>query len=285
MNQRLTALPGALPFFLQTELGERFCLYHAPDPAMPARGAMLYVHPFAEELNKTRRMAALQARAFAASGYAVLQFDLYGCGDSTADFADARWAIWKHDLALAGAWLEREVGGTLTVWGLRLGALLALEFARATPLQLAALVFWQPVLHGRTYLNQFLRMRIAGQMLSDEAIAGNGGTEGLRQEMRRGLSLEIGGYCLAPELGLEIDLLDGTKGAPPPCPLHWFELVLPATGELAAATVRQADAWRTAGARLQLHPVRGLPFWSTPEITVCQAMLAATATVCAAHTV
>ncbi len=54
-------------------------------------------------MNKSRRMAALQARAFAAMGFGVLQIDLFGCGDSSGDFSDARWDIWKQDLAIARA--------------------------------------------------------------------------------------------------------------------------------------------------------------------------------------
>jgi alpha/beta superfamily hydrolase len=42
----------------------------------------------AEELNKSRHVAAAQARAFAAAGYSVLQIDLYGCGDSSGDFGE-----------------------------------------------------------------------------------------------------------------------------------------------------------------------------------------------------
>ena len=49
-------------------------------------------------MNKSRRMAALQARAFAEMGFGVLQIDLFGCGDSSGDFSDARWDIWKQDL-------------------------------------------------------------------------------------------------------------------------------------------------------------------------------------------
>src|SRR5687768_8838655 len=69
--------------------GRRFCLLHMP--SRPARALVVYVHPFAEEMNKSRRMAALQARALAASGHAVLQIDLLGCGDSSGDFGDASW--------------------------------------------------------------------------------------------------------------------------------------------------------------------------------------------------
>ena len=94
----------AEPFFLESAPGRRFCLFHPPAGA--CRGAVLYVHPFAEEMNKSRRMAALQARALAAAGYGVLQIDLHGCGDSDGGFGEARWEQWHADLAAARAWLD-----------------------------------------------------------------------------------------------------------------------------------------------------------------------------------
>jgi len=78
------------PFFLPASRGERFCIFHPAAGAL--RGAVLYLHPFAEEMNKSRRMAALQSRMLAARGIAVLQIDLFGCGDSSGDFGDASWA-------------------------------------------------------------------------------------------------------------------------------------------------------------------------------------------------
>ena len=69
------------PLFLQVKLGplgRRFALHHRP--AGPPRGLVVYVHPFAEEMNKSRRMAALQSRALAEAGFAVLQLDLMEIG-------------------------------------------------------------------------------------------------------------------------------------------------------------------------------------------------------------
>jgi len=80
--------------------GQRFALLYTPEPATKQRGAVVYVHPFGEELNKSRRMAALQARAMASAGYSVLQIDLLGCGDSTGDFGDATWEAWLADCAI-----------------------------------------------------------------------------------------------------------------------------------------------------------------------------------------
>ena len=131
MNAPLLSAPRVEPFFFDADPGTRFSLYHAPASSVPPRGAILYVHPFAEELNRTRRMACLQARRFAALGFAVLQIDLFGCGDSCGDFNAARWDLWKRDLATAHHWLaERSSSaGPIYLWGLRLGGLLALDFS------------------------------------------------------------------------------------------------------------------------------------------------------------
>ena len=67
-------------------LSQRLCMWHTP-PAGAPRRLFVHVHGFAEELNKSRRMACLQARALAEGGDAVLRFDLLGCGDSDGEFS------------------------------------------------------------------------------------------------------------------------------------------------------------------------------------------------------
>ena len=94
-------------FFQPAPGGQRLFLHHRP-AALPARGALVYVHPFAEEMNKSRRMAAMQCRALAGAGYAVLQIDLHGCGDSSGDFEDSTWESWLVDVALAAEWLRSQ---------------------------------------------------------------------------------------------------------------------------------------------------------------------------------
>src|SRR3954447_18891885 len=142
----------AEPFFLRTATGKRFCLYHAPGSGRECLGVFIYIHPFGDEMNKSRRMAAVQARAFAEAGFGVLQIDLYGCGDSDGEFSDARWDIWKQDLAVARTWLTERVAAPISLWGLRLGALLALDFARGTSIKIAQILLWQPVLSGDSFL-------------------------------------------------------------------------------------------------------------------------------------
>ncbi len=270
----------AQPFFLDAAPGKRFCLYHPPHPRSPCRGAFVYVHPFAEEMNKSRRMAALQSRALAARGHAVLQIDLYGCGDSSGDFADARWDIWKQDIATAHAWLCRESGVPASLWGLRLGALLALDAAAAMN-GAARLLLWQPVLRGETFLTQFLRLRLAADMLTGQAPKEQG-TRVLREHLRAGTAVEVAGYMLAPALAEAIDAADAARLAPPPR-ADWIELAQESGRELPPAAMRLQEAWRSQGTALQARIVTAPAFWLSQEITESPALLAATCDVAEAE--
>jgi len=257
-------------FFLPASPGRRYCLYH---PAHgPARAALLYVPPFGEEMNRTRRAAALQARELAANGCAVLQLDLYGCGDSDGEFCAARWDIWKQDLALAHAWLAARSGCAVGLWGVRLGALLALDYARKPALPVARLVLWQPVLRGAVYLNQLLRVRLAADML-----AGAEGSDSRRlREALRQAPQEIGGYELGPALADAIESVDAAGLGVPGAPLDWFEVVSAADRPAPPAALQLADAWRIAGATVGLHAVPDQPCWTAQEIAECPQLRAAT---------
>lgn len=263
--------PGAAPFFLDTPDGARFCIYHAPAGA--CCGALLYVHPFAEEMNRSRRMAALQARALAARGIGVLLLDLHGCGDSAGDFGDAGWDGWLRDIAVARAWLEARLARTAGLWGLRVGALLALQHAQQAPVAPERLLLWQPVTAGAGYLNGFLRLRLAGELLAGGSE--RGGTKALRQALGAGESLEIAGYTLHPRLAAGLDAADARAGAPR-CPVDWFEVAPGAGRQPPPAAVNVADTWQTQGNRVVLRMVEGPQFWAAPETVDCPALIAAT---------
>lgn len=280
MNAPLLATPRVEPFFFDADPGTRFSLYHPPAPQVPARGAILYVHPFAEELNKARRMAALQSRRFAALGYAVLQIDMFGCGDSCGDFNAARWDLWKRDLATARAWLAERSPGPMQLWGLRLGGLLALDYASEEAVD--GIILWQPCLNGRICINQFLRQGLAAHIRAGDS-APPRTTAALRAELLAHGSVEADGYELTLPLVKAIDACDAAALAVPPCPIHWFASASPSPTRLAASAARLAERWSARGATLHLHAVDGLPFWGANEIVECPALLAATGAVFAAQ--
>jgi exosortase A-associated hydrolase 2 len=284
MNSSLDGVP-AMPFFLKTERGERFCLYYAPPPGGECRGALIYVHPFGEEMNKSRRMAAMQARAFAAVGFGVLQIDLFGCGDSGGEFGDARWNIWKRDLVAAWSWLEDRVAAPISLWGLRLGALLALDFARSLENAIDRIILWQPVVNGESFLTRFLRLRLTHEiLLADAGVEKNTGTNAMRNSLRAGNPLEVAGYELSPEMAAAIDILQAAELFVTRCPVHWFEIVAEPGRSMTAAGAKVVTAWKQNAVDLHLHLVPCLPFWATQEISECPELLLATADVFAEHT-
>jgi exosortase A-associated hydrolase 2 len=236
---------------------------------MEERGGVLYVPPFAEEMNKSRRMAALQARLLAAAGFGVLIPDLHGTGDSAGDFADARWAVWRDDVARGGAWLRRRGHQRLCLWGLRLGGLLAAELAGE--LGATRLLLWQPALSGERFLQQFLRLRLTADRLK-----GGGETMArLREMLAAGQSLEVGGYQLHPELASALERVrptapvGGTR-------VDWFELAGAPGASLPPASQRVVDEWRGAGVSVHVRTTAGEAFWSTQEMAVAPALLDAT---------
>jgi len=284
MNAPLPATPHAVPFFFNVDPGTRFCLYHPPNPGLPSRGAILYVHPFAEEMNLSRRMAAQQARAFAAIGYAVLQMDLFGCGDSCGDFFSGRWEQWKRDLAVAAEWLaERTSGQPLHLWGVRLGGLLALDFAATCKVE--TIILWQPFMNGRTCINQFLGLRLGAGLdnttgsAMTNAIPAPRSTSALRAELVTRGRIDVAGYELDAALAKGIDACDATAIKLLPCEVHWFASGAQAARKQAANAARLAGRWTRLGVNLHLHAVDGLPFWATSDIAECPALLAATAAV------
>jgi exosortase A-associated hydrolase 2 len=280
--------PPAHPFFLDAAPGRRFCLYHRPRGEV--LGAVLQVPAFGEEMNKARRMCALQARLLAEQGYGVLQIDLYGCGDSDGDFRDARWEIWKSDLQAALFWLRRECPGSMHLWALRLGALLALDCARDAG-DIERMLLWQPVSEGAAYLTQFLRLRLAADMLHTAAGEGGesgggkqrGGTEALRKTLEQGISLEIAGYELAPQLAFAIDALDLARLPAPSCAIDWFEIVPSSARAPAPGRARLIRHCGQAGWRIRNHVVEAPAFWASQEIVEAPGLLAASVAALQAH--
>ena len=261
------------PLFLDGPAGRLFAIYHAPAGKGPPRGSLIYVPPFAEEMNRSRRMAALQARALSAQGVAVLLLDLFGTGDSAGDFQDARWPVWLGDIDAGAHWLETHGQSPVGLWGLRLGALLATAAASHQPGRFKQLLLWQPVTDGKPMLTQFLRIRIAAAM----GESSGGKTQDLRAQLARGETVEIAGYTLSPELataldGVHMNALRPAAGAD----VHWFEVTAERSDRPLLGGQRVIETWRKAAATVSAMTVAGNPFWALQETTLAPELLAAT---------
>lgn len=258
------------PFFLpmsRGQRGQRFCLLHRP-ASSSARGAIVYVHPFAEEMNKSRRMAALQSRALAAAGFAVLQIDLLGCGDSSGDFGDATWDDWVADVVEGSQWLRQQYPAPVWLWGLRAGCLVAVDAARKLG-HPCDFLFWQAPGAGKPLLQQFLRLKVAADMLDGRS---KGVMNALRQQLASGSAVEVAGYAISPALAAG---LEGATLTPPACRgrVEWIDVTPRNDAMWSPATERSVTAWRDAGFEVHHQMVVGPEFWQTTEIEDAPALL------------
>lgn len=261
-------------FFFGTGAARRFAILWRPAQRDPVRGTLLFVPPFAEEMNKSRRMVALTGLTLAARGFAVLRIDPRGCGDSAGRFEHARWNDWLDDLLFAWRWLRSQYGVTPWLWSLRAGALLAhalLPLLESAP----NLLLWQPVLSGRQHLMQFLRLRVAADAFAVAEPARRATTQSLMQTLASGQSVEVAGYMLPAALALplaEAELSPPTKAGQ----VLWFETAARDEPQLSPASATRIAQWKAVGLEVIPRMVGGPPFWSTQEIEDCPALVDAT---------
>lgn len=222
-------------------------------------------------MNKSRRMAALQARQLAERGYAVLQIDFLGCGDSSGDFGDATWQGWLDDVVAAWKWLRTRCNAPQWFWGLRTGCLLATEAAIRLE-EPVNFLFWQPVLSGKTFLQQFLRLKVAGEMMSGES---KGVMTALKASLAAGQPVEIAGYTLSPELAQGLGAAELLPTAHP-ARLCWLEVSTQPEASLAPVSIKRIEQWEASGFSLQSAVLPAPNFWQTTEIEESPALLAAT---------
>ena len=213
-------------------------------------------------MNAARRMAALQARAFAGVGFVALQIDLLGCGDSTGDFAEASWDAWLQDLTLAQHWLQQRWTAPVWWWGLRAGGLLAAQVCRANAAP-ANLLLWQRVMSGKQHLNQFLRLQMAGDIVRGEA---RRDTVQLAQLLVPGASVEIAGYRVSSALAqgmaqADLDVL------PAGSQIICLELGNPTddSAGVSPALSSQLQRWQKSGCTATAQLTEGAAFWQMQE--------------------
>lgn len=267
-----TSLQG---FFLPSPDGDLWITRWLP--STPPRASVLILPAFAEEMNKCRPMQALLGRRLAECGLQTIAVDLYGTGDSAGEFRDARLAIWQRNLHRVTQWATETGAPVRGLLGIRFGALLvaSLLVDQAT---LPRVALWQPVVSGDLLVKQFLRLRVAGDLLT------GGGAEtvaSLAADLAAGKMLEVAGYELSPELAHAIQSLDLREIAPPnSTPLVWFE-VSPGRDREEVRSLSKVGAdrvqdWVARGLNARGVALAGDTFWNTVELTGSPALVEST---------
>jgi exosortase A-associated hydrolase 2 len=244
--------------------------------AGPIHGFVLIVPPFAEEMNRSRRMFGLVSQGLARCGLAAATLDLFGTGDSHGGFGEARIEIWLDDLKRALVELESAYGACRGIIATRFGALLSLHPDVATNARAERVVLWQPVTRGELLFTQFLRLRsAAGLRATDPAKREN--VAQARARLANGEALEVAGYVIAPELARDIDALAlVAPGLQASGKLNWFDIGT-ARDQLGKDGERAVGELRSAGYQVEIEFVDAPQFWALPETTIAPELLVRTA--------
>lgn len=266
--------PIVEPDFRAGVAGALFELNIVP-PDKTASHVVLFVAPFAEEMNKSRKMMTELLIGAAGLGMTGVLFDFYGTGDSEGEFEQATWKIWVEDLnAKITSLISDSANSSLSIVSLRTGALLVNDtLNQLAPEQLSkikALHYWNPVLNASQFVSQFLRLKLAADMVKSGAEKVT--AKDLRQQLRQHGYLEVAGYRLNNALfeGLE----QATLALPAnvfPCTVNFYEIsaldgITPALS-IGIKKILQDNR------EYQTFCINDAPFWSTQEIAISKQLL------------
>lgn len=252
------------PQFVNGPSGRLFIAQHFPSSGVISEW-VIHLPAFAEEMNKSRSMVRAQAAAFAKAGATVIVPDLLGTGDSEGDFGDANWDMWKQDIRYLVLKAQQQGAKKITLWGLRAGALMALDLVDEGLEGVSHLVLWQPVHSGEQMLTQFLRLRMAAGMMSGEQET----VAQLRERLTAGEKLEVAGYDVAPSMLSQLDQVSLKKMAlKQPLKVDWLEVVSTEGRSLLPVSQKLVALWQSQDIEIYSKTVVGEPFWTTQEITL-----------------
>jgi exosortase A-associated hydrolase 2 len=242
--------------------GQRlFALSHRPVGA--ARGGVLLVPPFAEEMNKCRRMLAVVARGLAAAGMWVVLPDLLGTGESDGEFSDGSWSVWKQNLEGIAAALAGEGWVATSLLGVRSGAALGLDAAQEAGWSLKRTVLWQPIVDGSRFMTQFLRMRMAASLMDDQRET----VDEINRRLLAGELLEVAGYALSAQLAQDMRRVSLSAVLGPQAgKVSWFEVWPDETAGFPPPSAACISGARSKGVNIEAAVIPGDPFWSSTEI-------------------
>lgn len=168
-------------------------------PELGSRGAVVLCPPIGADCRAAHRAYRALAAGLSAAGFATLRFDYDGTGDSAGAWDDPdRLSAWTASV-VAAVELVRECGaGSVAAVGMRLGSAVLARASLEHGLALAAAVWWDPVVRGRTFLRE--QQLLLASFETDVAPRTDG-------------AVETSGYLFDPETVAQLRALNVDAGS------------------------------------------------------------------------
>ncbi len=134
-----------------------FGFFHPAEGTTERRTVMVLCPPFGHEYVAFHHACRQLATRLAKTGFPVLRFDFYGCGDASGESSEGRLGRWVADAREAVGEAKRRSGcDAATLIGLRLGGTVAALAANGCD-DVDALVLWDPIASGVVHARELLR--------------------------------------------------------------------------------------------------------------------------------
>lgn len=188
-------------FFLGSQEGARLVAGQGPWRGLSRRknrSAVIFLQPFAEEMNRCRRLISLCQKALNDANICSLTLDYYGTGDSAGDFEDASLDQWKDDIHRVCDLAIAAGATSIRLVGLRFGALLAQTVAE-TRKDVEDIIAIQPQEGYLRAMRQFIRIATTSLEEADAPATGYGQPSPAKH-LEAGATILVGGYSLTPRL-------------------------------------------------------------------------------------
>ncbi len=226
---------------------------------------VILVPPFAEEMNRSKRMFVLCAQKLSEIGLNVICFDYAGTGDSEGEWGDFSYADWYQNFLDVYNYSQTKGFQSVDIISLRFGSLLSADAIVNECIAINNCIFWDPVEKGESFIRQLIRTKIAAEM----SLAENKSEKyNYLNELDQHGYIEIAGYKLTEELIESIKSLklsDYLEELTKMSVVHWMQLGL----NLAKPRCLNENILQT----LSFKSVEDIRFWMQQEVTISQDLI------------
>lgn len=252
-----------------------FIAHYAPVEQSASVGdpqTVIFVPPFAEEMNRSKRMYVLCARLLADAGIHSLCFDFAGTGDSSGGWGDFDYSDWKNNL-IDVCRLAKNLTSNISLVTLRDSALISLNLIKQADIQIDKCILWDPIDSGEVLIRQLVRMKIASAMAGDlKKIT----TKEVLESVEQSGFLEVGGYHVSSDLIDQIKsekMSDSLEAVLTLTELHWMTTGKSASNNAMPICLSKLNLTDVMLKQLTMHAVNDVKFWMQQEVTISPLLL------------
>jgi len=179
--------------YLPSKNSSLFAWLHTPESSASTHHGVLICSPALYKHVHAHRSLRHLAEDLADAGMTVCRLDYHGTGDSAGSDEDPdRLATWIENIQDAIVWMRKTQGcRTISIVGVRLGALLAMKATQSVPVD--NLVLWAPVVKGRLFVRE---MQALGLTALPAPIA------------EEGNDIEAAGFVISEQTARDLATLD-----------------------------------------------------------------------------